>query len=71
MPKSVVGLWAPVAVGTTAWCAALLVLLIVGTDNTWLWTTLAGAGLGGVGFGIIAWQTSASRRGSRGAQRNL
>lgn len=71
LPKSLVGLWAPAAVGTALWVAALIVLFATGADSTWMWTALAGGGLGCVGFGIIAWQTAASRRGSRGAQRNL
>lgn len=71
LPKSVVGLWAPVSVGTALWFGALVVLLVTGADSTWTWTALAGGVLGCVGFGIIAWQTAASRRGSRGAQRDL
>ncbi|MCP2252008.1 Protein of unknown function (DUF2530) [Prauserella aidingensis] len=71
LPKPVVGLWAPALVGTTAWLVALVVLLVTGADNTWTWTALAGGGLGCVGFGIITWQTTASRHGSRGAQRDL
>lgn len=71
LPKPLVGLWAPVGVGTVLWFVAFVIMLFAGVDGVWLWTTLAGGGLGFVGFGIIAWQAAASRRGSRGAQRGL
>ncbi|GAA1236854.1 hypothetical protein GCM10009676_21440 [Prauserella halophila] len=71
LPKPVVGLQAPVAAGTTAWFVALIILLATGADSTAIWTALAGGGLGCIGFGIITWQTTASRQGSRGAQRDL
>ncbi|WP_228714078.1 MULTISPECIES: DUF2530 domain-containing protein [Prauserella] len=71
LPKVLVGLWAPVITGTVIWLIAFAAMLIAGVDGDWLWTTLAGAGLGCVGFVIIAWQSAASRRGSRGAQRVL
>ncbi|MEU6645271.1 DUF2530 domain-containing protein [Saccharomonospora sp. NPDC046836] len=71
LPRALVGLWVPAIVGTVAWFLAFAVLLVLGVDGVWRWTTLAGGGLGFVGFGIIAWQSAASRRGSRGAQRGL
>lgn len=63
-------------VGTAIWFVVLCVLLIAryGFDVTppiWLWTALAGTLLGLVGIPIMAWQRYASRRGARGAQRNL
>ena len=36
-----------------------------------LTTCLVGAGLGGVGWAIFAWQRAAARRGSRTAQSGL
>nr|WP_232284000.1 DUF2530 domain-containing protein [Saccharomonospora glauca] len=71
LPTSVVSLWIPVIAGTILWLVAFVVLLICGVRGVWLWTTLAGGGLGLVGMGIMVWQRAASRRGSRFAQRNL
>ncbi|MBK1785397.1 DUF2530 domain-containing protein [Prauserella sp. ASG 168] len=71
MPKALVGLWAPVIIGTAIWIIAFVVLLIAGADSGWVWTAVAGAGLGCLGGAIVAWQSAASRRGSRGAQRDL
>ncbi|WP_363321375.1 DUF2530 domain-containing protein [Saccharomonospora sp.] len=71
MPTSVVSLWIPVTGGTAAWLIAFVVLLVTGVHGVWLWTTLAGVGLGLVGMAIMVWQRAASRRGSRFAQRNL
>nr|WP_298181123.1 DUF2530 domain-containing protein [Saccharomonospora sp.] len=71
LPTSVVSLWIPVTGGTAAWLIAFVVLLVTGVHGVWLWTTLAGVGLGLVGMAIMVWQRAASRRGSRFAQRNL
>lgn len=65
-----------VYVGTSLWLVALVALLIAryGYDALppiWLWTALAGFLLGLVGLPVMIWQRRASRRGSRGAQRNL
>jgi len=68
---------APVVYGGTAlWGVALVVLLIAryGFDAgppIWLWTALAGFVLGLIGIPVMVWQRRASRRGARGAQRNL
>jgi hypothetical protein len=68
---------APVVyIGTSLWFVALCGLLVaryvfdVGPP-IWLWTALAGTVLGIIGFLIMLWQRSASRRGQRGAQRGL
>lgn len=76
LPKPLVDLMPAVVIGTSAWAAALAVLLVLalGFDrnvDVWLGTAIAGVGLGFVGLGIIAWQRRASRSGSRGAQRGL
>jgi hypothetical protein len=65
-----------VYVGTAAWLIATVVLAIghYAFDvfpPIWLWTAIAGTGLGLIGFPLMAWQRRASRRGGRGAQRNL
>ncbi|MPZ80129.1 MAG: DUF2530 domain-containing protein [Actinophytocola sp.] len=62
--------------GTAVWLVALVVLLIAryGFDALppiWLWTALCGFVLGLIGVPIMVWQRRASRRGARGAQRNL
>jgi len=59
------------AVGTALWTGAALVLLLVRPPDIWLLTCVVGAGLGGVGYSIFAWQRAAARRGSRTAQQGL
>lgn len=71
LSRTVTGLWLPVTIGTALWLVALVVMLVGGIDGIWRWTALTGAGLGFVGFGVITWQSAASRRGHRGAQRDL
>ncbi|EHR52927.1 Protein of unknown function (DUF2530) [Saccharomonospora marina XMU15] len=65
LPRSLVNLWPPMILGTVLWFLAFAVLLITGVRGVWLWTTLAGGGLGIVGMGIMLWQRAAARRGSR------
>lgn len=62
-----------VVVGTVLWLAAVIVFGIVdwGDWGIGFWTSLAGFGLGVVGFGVFQWQRTASRRGSRGAWKGL
>jgi Flp pilus assembly protein TadB len=62
--------------GTALWLVAAVVLLIAryGFDvgpPIWLWTALTGFVLGLIGLPVMVWQRRASRRGARGAQRNL
>ncbi len=57
--------------GTVLWLCAFVVLLLVGARGVWLWTTLAGAGVGLLGMSIMLWQRAAARRGSRFGQRNV
>lgn len=64
-PRPVVG------VGTLAWFAAAVVMLIADGPPVRIWACLTGGLLGLVGFAMIHWQLSAARRGSRGAQRDL
>jgi hypothetical protein len=59
------------AVGTAAWVGAAAVVALVRGPGIWLLACVVGAGLGGVGYGIFAWQRAAARRGSRTAQRGL
>ncbi|MBV8992450.1 MAG: DUF2530 domain-containing protein [Pseudonocardiales bacterium] len=60
-----------VGVGTAAWFAAALVLLVSGGPATWIWACLTGGLLGFIGFGMIHWQRRAAKRGHRGAQQGL
>jgi hypothetical protein len=76
LPQRLLALPPVVYVGTALWLVALVALLIAryGYDAVppiWLWTALAGFSLGLVGLPVMIWQRRASRRGSRGAQRNL
>ena len=64
-PRPVVG------VGTVAWFAAAVVLLITGGSSAWIGACLAGGLLGLLGFVMIHVQHSAARRGTRGAQQGL
>jgi hypothetical protein len=59
------------AVGTVLWVVAALVMLLVRPPDIWLLTCAVGAGLGGVGYSVFAWQRAAARRGSRTAQQGL
>ncbi len=64
------------AVGSVLWAVAAAVLaaawIVSGRPlDTWFLTCVVGAGLGGVGYSVFAWQRAAARRGSRGAQRGL
>lgn len=76
LPKRLVDLGPAVTVGTVAWVAALVVILVLefGFDRdtgSWLNTAVAGIGLGFLGLTVVAWQRKASRSGSRGAQRDI
>ena len=59
------------AVGTVLWGVAAVVVALVRPPDIWLLTCVVGAGLGGVGYSVFAWQRSAARRGSRTAQQGL
>lgn len=76
LPPRLLALPPVVYVGTAAWLVACLVLLVLryGFDlgpPIWLWTALAGSALGILGLPIMWWQRTASRRGTRGSQRDL
>ncbi|MFD2417394.1 DUF2530 domain-containing protein [Amycolatopsis pigmentata] len=76
LPPRLTGLFPLVVAGTILWLLGFAGLAIYSTvtgtpPGVWLWTTVAGAGLGFVGMGIMTWQRSAARRGSRGAQTGL
>jgi hypothetical protein len=76
LPKKLTDLTPVVIVGTGVWTVALVVLFVIylssdDAPTTWLWTAVAGIALGFIGLGIVAWQRTASRRGSKGAQRGI
>jgi len=76
LPPRLLALAPIVYVGTTLWFVALAVLVIghYGFDvfpPIWMWTALCGSVLGLIGVPVMLWQRSASRRGSRGAQKIL
>ena len=60
-----------VVIGTIAFLAAFVIMLLVGAPAQWTWSCLAGFCLGFAGYGVFRWQRSAARRGSRGAQEGL
>jgi hypothetical protein len=61
-----------VLVGTAGWVIAVVVLLFArGSHDSWLWTALAGAGLGLLGIPLIAAQRrTAARRGMGNTDRD-
>jgi NhaP-type Na+/H+ and K+/H+ antiporter len=64
------------AVGSVLWAVAAVVVAATTVASgrplgLLFLTCVVGAGLGGVGYSIFAWQRAAARRGSRGAQRGL
>ncbi|MGH3762762.1 DUF2530 domain-containing protein [Actinophytocola sp.] len=76
LPQRLLALPPVVYTGTALWLVAAIVLLIAryafdAGPPIWLWTALTGFVLGVIGIPVMAWQRRASRRGARGAQRNL
>jgi Protein of unknown function (DUF2530) len=76
LPPRLLALPPIVLAGTATWfvLSCLLVVLRYAYDlfpPIWLWTALAGTTLGLIGLPIMWWQRTASRRGTRGAQRDL
>lgn len=64
-PRPVIG------IGALLWAVATVAAFTIPALHTWRPTTLAGLGVGVLGFSIFLWQRSAARRGSRGAQSGL
>jgi len=71
LPRSLADPRPVVVAGTIAAFVAAAILAVTGADSLWMWTCLAGGGLGMLGWGIMRWQTAAVRRGSCGAQQGL
>lgn len=71
LPPRLVNLRLLVVVGTAVWVIAWVYLLATGGNRDWQWIAMAGWILGLIGLPVMWWQRSASRRGSRGAQRGL
>jgi hypothetical protein len=76
LPARLLALPPLIYAGTGIWLVVFCVLLIMrygfgATPPIWLWTALAGVVLGVIGLFIMWWQRTASRRGNRGAQRDL
>ena len=76
LPERLLALTPLVYIGTAAWGVVVVALLIARyafgvLPPIWLWTALAGTLLGFIGIPVMIWQRRASRRGARGAQRNL
>lgn len=64
-PRPVIG------IGALLWAVATVAAFTIPALHSWRPTTLAGLGVGVLGFSIFLWQRSAARRGSRGAQSGL
>ncbi len=63
-----------VGIGTALWLGLSIALLVAAATGArplddWFTTSVAGWLLGLIGFGILAWQGAARRRGSRAVQR--
>ena len=71
LPAGLTRMRTVIGVGTVLWLVAAAVVLLTGPPPLLLTTCLVGAGLGGVGWAIFAWQRAAARRGSRTAQSGL
>jgi hypothetical protein len=71
LPPRLVNLPLLVVIGTAVWLVVWVFLLATGGDRDWRWIAMAGWVLGFIGMLVMWWQRSASRRGSRGAQRGL
>jgi hypothetical protein len=76
LPERLLALTPLVYIGTAVWGVLAVALLIAryafdALPPIWLWTVLAGTVLGFIGMPVMIWQRRASRRGARGAQRNL
>ncbi len=68
LPRGLADPQRAVGVGTVAWFAAAIVLLVCGGPTAWIWACLTGGSLGLVGFAMIHWQRRAALvRGTRGA----
>ena len=70
LPAALTRMRTVIGIGTVLWLVAAAVVLITGPPLL-VATCLVGAGLGGVGWAIFAWQRAAARRGSRTAQSGL
>ena len=70
LPAALTRMRTVIGIGTVLWLVAAAVVLLTGPPLL-LTTCLVGAGLGGVGWAIFAWQRAAARRGSRTAQSGL
>lgn len=76
LPARLLALPPLIYAGTAVWFVVFCVLAVFryGFDlgpPIWLWTALSGVALGFIGMFIMWWQRTASRRGARGAQRDL
>src|SRR5699024_12626567 len=69
--KRLLDAWLVAVSGTVTWLVAFVVLLVLGAGDVWIYTGLSGVVVGLLGMGLMYWQQSASRRGTRGAQRGL
>ena len=70
LPAALTRMRTVIGIGTVLWLVAAAVALGTGPPLL-LITCLVGAGLGGVGWAVFAWQRAAARRGSRTAQSGL
>lgn len=76
LPPRLLDLFPIVVVGTALWLIGFVALLLHAVftghrPDLWLWTTVAGIVISCLGLGIMTWQRSAARRGSRSAQTGL
>lgn len=71
LPRRLADPWPIVTIGTVAWFATAVVLLVADRSTDWVWACLVGGLLGLLGLTMITLQRNAARRGSRSAQRGL
>ncbi|MGH3942842.1 MAG: DUF2530 domain-containing protein [Pseudonocardiaceae bacterium] len=71
LPRSLADPRPVITLGTIAWFAAAVVLLLAGGTSRWTYACVVGGLLGLLGLTMIYLQRRAAQRGSRTAQRGL
>ncbi|WP_020669985.1 DUF2530 domain-containing protein [Amycolatopsis nigrescens] len=76
LPQRLIDIWPVVIVGTGLWLVGFVVTLVSylssdGPPSVAFWTTVAGLVISFLGMGVMTWQSTAARRGSRTAQRGI
>ncbi|GAA5151637.1 MULTISPECIES: DUF2530 domain-containing protein [Amycolatopsis] len=76
LPRQLTAMFPLVTVGTVLWLGGFVAFAVHDWGggrpaSVWLWTCGAGVVISLIGMGIMTWQRTAARRGSRAAQTGL